>query len=128
MIAKDSHNLQITLKDEQYKALLNIADELKGSTKKEPSKSQVIAYLIDVYEANKTEDNKNKVLYYSKAIKELKNYLNVTDKELANILNMPLGTLKAIKANGASRPPRIDNQKTINELLKTFNIKIEIEA
>ena len=145
MINKEKNqNLQITLSKQDYFKLLEIQNELSTLLSIELNKSQVIAFLIKNHnkqpsaptatkapritptQAPKPTNNghlkpSNPNVNYQAQVIALKDKLNVSFPRLAEILQIPLSTLKKY-AYGTQNPTGENEQILINALAR-YGIK-----
>lgn len=129
MIKKENFNIQITLKPSENKELEEIRNKLEANGKK-PTKSQTISFLIDYYKTTKeqeqSEEYKREINFYSIALKELKNKLNVNCEQLAKLLDMNANTIRNLITFNVSRTPKRKDQETIKDFLKAYKINITL--
>lgn len=136
-----NQNLQITLSKQDFFKLLEIQKELSMLLSIEINKSQVIAFLIKNYskqvtptttttrvpkQAPKPTNNgqlkpTNQSINYQAQVIALKDKLNVSFPRLAEILQIPLSTLKKY-AYGKQQPTR-ENEQILIKALARYGIK-----
>ena len=150
MINKDNKNLQITIKLSDYQKLKIINTYLNNHFNLELTKSQVIQFLINDFQidnkeltpkakASKKPNVKNDLTYnaqisnqerkaqadtiradYKTKLNELKIKLNLTQRELSELLNINFETLKEYFKG--KRAPNENNKKIIDDALQKYGI------
>lgn len=127
MINKDTKKLlQISLKISEYERLIEIKSQLSNKLKIDLSKSEIIAYLINNYDANTTESKrvnrtKKDGINYQAQINLLKDKSKASFTELGEMLEIPASTLKKY-AYGQQTPNKENEQKLLNAF-KRYGIR-----
>lgn len=128
MIKKTNVNVQITLNQATAERLNFIVNDLNNKLSLNLTKSQAIAFLINDYGKEPTKQPKESKprkaktsLNYSAQILALKDKLSISYPHLAEILNIPLSTVKKY-AYGTQQPSQENEEKILN-ILKRYGIK-----
>ena len=123
-----NHNLQITLKNNDYFKLIEIQNELSAILSIDLNKSQTIAFLINNHGKQQpksepkttTKKDSNKINYQTQVL-ALKDKLNVSYTRLSEILGIPTSTLK--KYASGTQQPQGENEKILIDALARYGIK-----
>lgn len=128
MINKDTKKLiQISLKISEYERLIEIKSQLSNKLKIDLSKSEIIAFLINNYDAEESTKQKptNKAkkngINYQAEINLLKDKAKMSFTELSIMLDIPISTLKRY-AYGQQTPSKTNEQKLLNAF-KRYGIR-----
>lgn len=126
MINKDTKKLlQISLKISEYERLIEIKSQLSNKLKIDLSKSEIIAYLINNYDADTQQKAVNKAkkngINYQAQINLLKDKAKASFTDLALMLDIPQSTLKKY-AYGQQTPSKTNEQKLLNAF-KRYGIR-----